>query len=323
MISCSGLIKVADFGLALNSMASDALTKTNALLGSVQFMSPEQRNDPTTVDIPSDIYSVAQTLVWLVHGRTLGDLYVSATLTKLQETLPLELVDIIKRAGQLNPQARYESVQKMIQALERIEVSTESQKNLLFGLELQEISIDDLHPSNTPTLPEVNSTQPASVEMVIPNSLYGLLGVLTISVAAWAALRSAIPGTPRRGAAYMAVALFVAWFTLYGVGFVSPALDTGMLGKRDHCVFESLILGIPDMGLGWSMLQRLYPLRPLQTAAALGLAAGLAPGLYMQLGCMYDPGHALAFHYAPGVAAAAIFAGLYSFVRGRASIRPM
>jgi len=154
-------------------------------------------------------------------------------------------------------------------------------------------------------------------------SLELILGVLTISVAAWAALRSAIPGTPRRGAAYLAVALFVAWFTLYGVGFVSPALDTGMLGKRDHCVFESLILGIPAMGLGWSMLQRLYPLRPLQTAAALGLAAGLAPGLYMQLGCMYDPGHALAFHYAPGVAAAAIFAGLYSFVRGRASNRPM
>ena len=72
------------------------------------------------------------------------------------------------------------------------------------------------------------------------------------------------------------------------------------------------------MAAGWWLMRRLYPLRPLHSAAALGIAAGLAPGLYMQLACMYDPGHALLFHYLPGVAAAAVFVGAVAVVQARA-----
>ena len=94
----------------------------------------------------------------------------------------MELIDIIKHAGQLEPQARYDSAHEMVLALEKIEISTDSQNDLLFGLELQEISIDDLRPSNITTPPQAPSIQPASVEMVIPKSFYGLLGILTISI---------------------------------------------------------------------------------------------------------------------------------------------
>jgi hypothetical protein len=39
-------------------------------------------------------------------------------------------------------------------------------------------------------------------------------------------------------------------------------------------------------------------------ALRCGLAAGLIPALYMQIACMYDPGHILLFHILPGLSVA-------------------
>ena len=163
--------------------------------------------------------------------------------------------------------------------------------------------------------------RPGAYTDAVSNGQYSIeliLGLLTIGVAGWAAVESGIPGRPRRHAVPVLALLLLAWFACYLVGFASPALDAGMLGKRDHCFTESLLLGLPSMAAGWWLMRRLYPLRPLYSAAALGIAAGLAPGLYMQLACMYDPSHALLFHYLPGVAAAAVFVGAVALVQARA-----
>ncbi len=164
--------------------------------------------------------------------------------------------------------------------------------------------------------------RPGAYTEAISNGQFSIeliLGLLTIAVAGWAAVESGIPGRPRRYAVHLLAALLLAWLACYLVGFASPALDTGMLGKRDHCFTESLLLGLPSMAAGWWIMRRLYPLRPLHSAATLGIAAGLAPGLYMQLACMYDPAHALLFHYLPGIAAAAAFVGAVALFRARAS----
>jgi len=42
-------------------------------------------------------------------------------------------------------------------------------------------------------------------------------------------------------------------------------------------------------------------LRPVRTAMSVGLVAGMLPALYMQLACMYEPLHILAFHILPGL----------------------
>ncbi len=147
-------------------------------------------------------------------------------------------------------------------------------------------------------------------------SLELLLGVLSIATAAWLGVESCIPGRSNRPMVKVLGLLMAAWLACYVVGFFSPALATGMLGKREHCFTESLLLGLPAMAAGWWLMRRLYPLRPLRSTAALGIAAGLAPGLYMQLACMYDPAHAVLFHYLPGLVAAALFT-----VAVRASLR--
>ena len=74
-----------------------------------------------------------------------------------------------------------------------------------------------------------------------------------------------------------------------------------MLGKREHCVWETFIYALPPMLLAFVLTRRLYPLQPVQTAMYFSLAAGMMPALYMQIACMYAPDHILKFHILPGL----------------------
>ena len=74
-----------------------------------------------------------------------------------------------------------------------------------------------------------------------------------------------------------------------------------MLGKREHCVWETFIYALPPMLLAFVLTRRLYPLQPVHTAMYFSLAAGMMPALYMQIACMYAPAHILQFHILPGL----------------------
>ena len=72
MKTSSGLLKVADFGLARVSVGSDSsvasLTKVGLTLGTPRYMSPEQIQG-RTVDVRSDLYSLGVTAYHLLTGR--------------------------------------------------------------------------------------------------------------------------------------------------------------------------------------------------------------------------------------------------------------
>ena len=72
MKTSSGLLKVADFGLARVSVGSDSsvasLTKVGLTLGTPRYMSPEQIQG-RTVDVRSDLYSLGITAYHLLTGR--------------------------------------------------------------------------------------------------------------------------------------------------------------------------------------------------------------------------------------------------------------
>lgn len=74
----SGVVKVADLGLArlsqARSGAAAAQTGTGWVAGTVDFMSPEQTLDTSTVDHRSDIYSLGHTLYYLLTGRAAFEL---------------------------------------------------------------------------------------------------------------------------------------------------------------------------------------------------------------------------------------------------------
>ena len=60
LLSARGQVKIVDFGLARQFCS--ILTTRQVLLGSVEFMAPEQSHDPTNVSPQSDIYGLGATL---------------------------------------------------------------------------------------------------------------------------------------------------------------------------------------------------------------------------------------------------------------------
>ena len=126
-------------------------------------------------------------------------------------------------------------------------------------------------------------------------------GVLAIAVTSLIAFRAAVPGALNQKLVWLGTVLMVLWLANYVVGLASPALEPSMHGKREACVWETLVYALPPMLLGYLFIRRLYPLQLVKTAMSLSLAAGMLPALYMQIACMYVPDHILKFHILPGL----------------------
>ena len=137
-----------------------------------------------------------------------------------------------------------------------------------------------------------------------------MLGVVAILWVSLLAFRSAVPARLSKQFAAAGMVLMALWLAQYVIGFVSPALEPSRLGKRSYCYFETLAYSLPVILAGLFFVRRLYPLRPLRTAMSVGLAAGMMPALYMQLACMYEPSHILAFHILPGLVMVGIGAAI-------------
>src|SRR5262249_50869309 len=60
-------VKVVDFGLVRQFCSR--LTDSRTLLGTLEFMAPEQSHDPSLVDERADIYGLGATLFWLLTGH--------------------------------------------------------------------------------------------------------------------------------------------------------------------------------------------------------------------------------------------------------------
>src|SRR5437868_11609133 len=71
----SGVIKILDMGLArlrqpsAPDTASSELTQEGVMVGTPDFVAPEQIDDPRNADVRSDLYSLGCTLYYLLTGR--------------------------------------------------------------------------------------------------------------------------------------------------------------------------------------------------------------------------------------------------------------
>jgi eukaryotic-like serine/threonine-protein kinase len=93
MLTSNGTLKILDFGLA-RFEKPNALSSKNFFMGTPEFMSPEQIEDPSTVDGRSDLYSLGATLYFLLTGQTMftGD-KMQVALAQLRSKAPALFID--------------------------------------------------------------------------------------------------------------------------------------------------------------------------------------------------------------------------------------
>jgi eukaryotic-like serine/threonine-protein kinase len=112
-------VKLTDFGIArVLAMSTDArVTGTGDTLGTLAYMSPEQRVDPRRAGPPADVYGIGATLYILVTGRRPFDLAMSAIDPSVMERLPIPLRPIVRRSTAHRPDDRYQTAKAMAVAL--------------------------------------------------------------------------------------------------------------------------------------------------------------------------------------------------------------
>ena len=109
LLTKSGTPKLTDFGLAKAQASDHGHTMTGAVLGTPDFMPPEQRHDASLVDHRSDLWSLAATVYQMVTGR-------SPKVIHLHE-LPQALQAVIAKSLADHKDARYQSAVEFRDAL--------------------------------------------------------------------------------------------------------------------------------------------------------------------------------------------------------------
>lgn len=231
--------KLLDFGVAKlrGEEKVDGLTSQGALIGTPEFMSPEQFQGEA-VDTRSDVFSLGNMLYAAATGTapfpgtSLGELaariimHDPAPITELVPEFPIALQEVIDRALQKDPAERYANAQEMLEALGPVVQQIDPDRALVTALLRTEAGDPDadIEPASDPSwsLPATDTATKSPSRKA-------------------ARKRPHKAGAPRRGMAMAGAAVAVA------------ALGLGVLlldGDGDAAVEESPSTGSADTEAG-------------------------------------------------------------------------
>ncbi len=153
--------KLLDFGLArLNTDGRDqkhqpdsVLTDDGTLLGTLEYIAPEQCLDAASADIRSDIYSLGCSLYHMLAGHppfsgSTGELVLAHSQTTppaidlVRPEIPKQLADVVAKMLAKDPDERYATPQQVAEALKPFAVKSTSATDAPVSAAKSEASID-------------------------------------------------------------------------------------------------------------------------------------------------------------------------------------
>lgn len=164
--SGDGFIKVGDFGLAkitnrtVTDLSSDATPSSRGIIGTPEFMSPEQMQPETGVDARTDLYALGTIAYLMLGGKTpfVGDMmqlvmqkimHQPPPLSTVRSDIPPDIERVIMRSIETDPNSRPATVDEWIELLEEaasdVEDSTRRGRSRLvvLGPVEAEVYVDD------------------------------------------------------------------------------------------------------------------------------------------------------------------------------------
>jgi hypothetical protein len=207
----SALVKVLDFGISKatgdEAAIQPSLTATSAVMGSPQYMSPEQMRSSKNVDSRTDIWSLGMILYELLAGRpayeadTLPGLCAMIAtdppppLRKVRPDVPAELEAVVMRCLAKDPEQRVHDVGELATAL------------LAFGTKGSRVSVER-------TVRVIQGAGLSASALMLPPSSRGAAAPGSETAAAWGTTR------PSRSRSWLAAAGVGAALLAIGVGVV-------------------------------------------------------------------------------------------------------
>jgi len=224
-------LKVLDFGIAKLAQrpatAADVRTRTGAILGTPRYMSPEQCRDSRDVDHRTDIYSLGVILYEMLAGTPpfvssswgeMAHMHIGVKppdLRALVPDLPQSIERAVARALEKEPDARFQSMDELRQALDGTLAGEKTVPGMVSwstGAVSGATLVDAPGPASTLPLeappirrttlagaaseiqrPPRTSALPRPGRRVVPLLAAGLIGAAIVVIGALAALRRPAP----------------------------------------------------------------------------------------------------------------------------------
>jgi serine/threonine protein kinase len=119
LITKKGQVKIADFGLAklLGGKPDTALTASQMVMGTLNYMAPEQREKPLEVDHRADIYSLGVVFYEMLTGEVPMGRF-DAPSKKVQ--IDVRLDEVVLRALEREPARRYQQASEIKSGVDAI-----------------------------------------------------------------------------------------------------------------------------------------------------------------------------------------------------------
>lgn len=175
MLDTQGRVKVMDFGIARSTESGGGMTQTGALIGTPEYMSPEQAKGQE-VDTRSDLFSLGIIFYELLTGKTpfhaetaMGMIYRRTQESArppidLDPTIPQSTSDAVLKCLERNREERFQTASAVLIALGQEAAAGTGVRPSLSSLGVSPMGTDTIEASNATTLPgtAVPVTPPAA-----------------------------------------------------------------------------------------------------------------------------------------------------------------